>query len=605
MFGLRARLFFLVALAVLPAVGLLVFTYLEQRQDAKEASRDHALQLTRIAAGEADLVTQQGRQLLVGLSRLDEVRNRQPEACGALFGDLLDQFPLYANLGVAGTDDGLVWCSALPQSAPVNVADRLYFQRAIQNRGLGVGEYIIGRISGKASLTLGYPVTRADGAITSVVFASIDLAWLNGLARAGILPDGATVLVTDRNGTILARYPDAGDWVGRDASGSPAIAAVLSAGTGTAEVDDLDGTPRLFSFAPIAQESDVGAYLAVGLSPEAAYASADETLVRNLTMLGAVGLFVLLAAGTGSHFFILGPTRRLLAAVRHVESGDLSARSAVRGTSEIGQLAAAFDDMACALERRKAEADAAQAAIEEQAADLRRINEELEAFTYSASHDLKEPLRTIEAFSGFLIEDYADRLDDQGRDYLQRLGKASVRMRDLIDDLQALSRIGRRAEPPAPLALRPILDGIVEGMQETIEATGARVEIDASLPDVLADRARVEQIFGNLLSNALKFNTSHAPVIVVCAESVDSIYATFSVRDNGIGIDPKYHEQVFGLFQRLHRREEYEGTGAGLAIVKRAVEALGGQIWIESQPGRGAAFWFRLPLALATEQQAA
>ena len=235
------------------------------------------------------------------------------------------------------------------------------------------------------------------------------------------------------------------------------------------------------------------------------------------------------------------------------------------------------------------------AAAEQRAIELARRNEELEAFTYSVSHDLKEPLRTIEAFSQFLIEDYGEQLKGQGRTYLESLAAASVRMKRLIEELLTLSRVSRQVAPSQRVITRQIIEGVVGGMRALIEERGAIIDVQADLPDVMADRLRMEQIVGNLVGNALKFNRSEQPRISVGVREAAGRMATFYVRDNGIGIDPQYHDRIFGVFQRLHRREEFEGTGAGLAIVKRAVEALGGTVSVESEPGAGSTFLFTLP----------
>lgn len=226
---------------------------------------------------------------------------------------------------------------------------------------------------------------------------------------------------------------------------------------------------------------------------------------------------------------------------------------------------------------------------------LDRKNQELDTFTYSVSHDLKEPLRTLEAFSQFLLEDYSDRLDDQGRDYLTKLARASARMKRQIEDLLTLSRIGRQTEPLTRVGMSQIIAEIAEGMRALVEKQGGAIEVEDGLPDVLGDKLRVEQIFANLIGNALKF-TSEPPHVQVTVREVDGTAATFAVRDDGIGIDPQYHDRIFGVFQRLHRREDYDGTGAGLAIVKRAAEALDGRVWVESALGEGATFLVRLPL---------
>ena len=232
--------------------------------------------------------------------------------------------------------------------------------------------------------------------------------------------------------------------------------------------------------------------------------------------------------------------------------------------------------------------------------ELQEKTVELESFTYSVSHDLKEPLRTIEAFSQFLMEDCADGLDEQAQDYLARMSKASARLRQMIEELLVLARLGERSEEPGRVDVGEVVAGAVDALQAAVAAKRARIEVDDALPAVQGDRFRTEQIFGNLLGNALKFNQAAEPLVRVGVRSIQDGTVVFYVQDNGIGIDPEYHGRVFGVFQQLHRREEYEGTGAGLAIVKRAALALGGDVRLDSHVGQGATFLVTLPIWGAT-----
>ena len=226
---------------------------------------------------------------------------------------------------------------------------------------------------------------------------------------------------------------------------------------------------------------------------------------------------------------------------------------------------------------------------------LERRVAELDAFAYSVSHDLKEPLRAIEAFGRFVLEDYGDRLDEQGREYLERLAAASIRMQRLIDDLLALSRASRHSRP-SRVDVGRLVREVAEWMRPQIDGEGVTVEVEEGLPEVLADSTQVEQIFRNLIGNGLKFNQSGRPLVRVGFKGREGRMGIFYVQDNGIGIEPQYHERIFGMFQRLHRREEYDGTGAGLAIVKRVVEYLDGRIWVGSEVGAGSTFFVALPL---------
>jgi PAS domain S-box-containing protein len=249
------------------------------------------------------------------------------------------------------------------------------------------------------------------------------------------------------------------------------------------------------------------------------------------------------------------------------------------------------------LEQRVAE----RTAMAEQRADeLTRSNRELEDFTYVVSHDLKEPLRGIEAFSGFLLEDYADKLDEQGQKYVSVLRDSAMQMNALIEDLLQLSRIGRTPEEHATVSVESLLEDVRRDLQFALGDKKVDFRIQPELPTITCEPSRLKQVFENLISNAIKFNDKPEPVVEIACDEDEGSY-TFSVRDNGMGIDEKYHDKVFRIFQRLGTQEEHEGTGAGLTICKKIVEAHGGRIWLESKVGQGSTFSFSIPKARRQE----
>ncbi|MGB2695602.1 MAG: ATP-binding protein [Dehalococcoidia bacterium] len=242
--------------------------------------------------------------------------------------------------------------------------------------------------------------------------------------------------------------------------------------------------------------------------------------------------------------------------------------------------------------------------LETTAAELEFKNTELDAFARTVSHDLKEPLRAVQAFSQFLMEDYWQRLDAQGRDYLTLISRASERMKRLIESLLTLSRVGEDIGPPMRVELTQVIQNVLEDNTVAMMEKDVNVQVSDSLPAVRGDQVRLEHIFANLLGNALKFNKNANPTVEIGVRKIANGVATLFVRDDGIGIDSQYHERIFGVFQRLHRREDFEGTGAGLSIVKRAVESLGGQVWVESELGAGATFLFTVPIWVEPDDQA-
>ncbi len=243
---------------------------------------------------------------------------------------------------------------------------------------------------------------------------------------------------------------------------------------------------------------------------------------------------------------------------------------------------------------RTTELSASKKVAEQRAEELSQANEELEQFAYAASHDLQEPIRTLVSFSTFLRDDVGDDLSPEAATDLEHITVAAQRMKRLVTDLLALSRASRSTLKPAEVALEDCLKDSLDALRERVTETGARVE-QAPLPVVSGDRRLLTQLFQNLLGNAMKFRRGNEPpAITVAAQQQDSVWL-IEVKDNGIGIEPEYASQIFAPFKRLHGMEDYEGSGIGLAICKRAVERHGGRIWVESEPGDGSRFRFTLP----------
>jgi len=241
------------------------------------------------------------------------------------------------------------------------------------------------------------------------------------------------------------------------------------------------------------------------------------------------------------------------------------------------------------------ELELAQEALARKAQELARVNSELEDFTYSVSHDLKEPLRAIEAFSAFLAEDYSDKLDEEGQRYISVVRENAVRMRDLIEDLLRLSRIGRVTHEYTTVSAEALVEDVCRDLAFALEEKKVDLRVQPDLPGITCDEVHMKQVFKNLISNAIKFNDKPRPVVQVACRDDNGAY-TFSIRDNGLGIDQQYYEKIFKIFQRLNRREDYKDTGVGLTICKKVVEAHGGTIWVEeSRVGEGTTFSFTIP----------
>jgi light-regulated signal transduction histidine kinase (bacteriophytochrome) len=250
-----------------------------------------------------------------------------------------------------------------------------------------------------------------------------------------------------------------------------------------------------------------------------------------------------------------------------------------------GQIAAFVLDI---TDRKRAEQ-----AIQRVTDDLLRSNAELEQFAYVASHDLQEPLRMVSSYVQLLAKRYVGRLDNDADEFIGYAVDGAKRMQNLINDLLAYSRVGRRGSEFAPVSAEFLLQEALANLQLTIEDTQTKITHDP-LPAVLGDPIQLSMIFQNLLGNAMKFRGAEPPCIHIGVREEEGHWI-FSIRDNGIGLDPIFAERIFVIFQRLNDRTSYPGTGIGLAICKRIIQRHGGRIWVESQPGQGCTFFFTLP----------
>ena len=235
----------------------------------------------------------------------------------------------------------------------------------------------------------------------------------------------------------------------------------------------------------------------------------------------------------------------------------------------------------------------AERALAYEKEELTRSNAELEQFAYVASHDLQEPLRMVSSYMQLIEKRYKGKLDENADEFINYAVDGAVRMQRLINDLLSFSRVGSRGKPFELVSVEAVLAQAVRNLQLSIEESGAEIT-HQPLPDVLADESQLVLLFQNLIGNAIKFHGDRAPRMHISIESGPEEWV-FALRDNGIGIDPQYFERIFVLFQRLHERSAYSGTGIGLAICKKIVQRHGGNIWVESQPGQGATFYFSLP----------
>jgi signal transduction histidine kinase len=412
-------------------------------------------------------------------------------------------------------------------------------------------------------------------------------------------PELRYAMAVDRHGTILAHTER--QYLGQYLGDLPA----------QADLHIYRQTPELVDvISPAIVAGRQVGWIRVGIGQDKSQRQSSEiTRDGMLYALAAILVGAILAGIMGSRL-----TRRLYLIQRvadDIQSGRTQLRAEVPGDDEAARLARQFNRMLDALTAQAQALAKSHAALRDSEADVRRLNagltqrvrertaqleavvKELESFSYSVSHDLRAPLRAIDGFASALEEDYADRLDDEGRDYLRRIRHGALRMADLIDDLLKLSRVSRSELTSQPVDLsglaREILDRLAEAEPLRAVATAVQPGLGAQ-----GDPGLLRAALENLLGNAWKYSSKQAQARIEFGAGEQAGETVYFVRDNGIGFDMAHAGKLFGPFQRLHHQNEFEGSGIGLATVRRIIQRHGGRIWAESMPGQGATFYFTL-----------
>ncbi|WP_199229359.1 sensor histidine kinase [Azospirillum sp. TSO22-1] len=469
--------------------------------------------------------------------------------------------PLHADLAfqIVVTDaEGRLVLSSLASEAPVmDFSDRAYFQ-AHRDDGedrLYISTPLVGRVSGQTTIQFTRRLRRPDGAFNGVMILSVSpdkLAGYYGRAEVGLT---GSVMLVGFDRVVRARQavmPAPTPVVGSVHPDRPFFNPAQPQGV-FHSVSAIDGVARIVAYRRL-KEQPLIALVALGEAEAmAAFVERSAAVRQAEALVSAV----------------------VLAAVFAV------AWLAQRQARQQAWLVAAQAQLARTEERRTAE--------------LQRSNAELEAFAYAASHDLRQPLRTINSYLALLEQDLADRLDDETREYMAFARTGAQRMDRLIVDLLEYSRVGRRSRPFAAHPAADIIDGAVGNLEAAIGEAQATVAVAGDLPAIWGDAGELTRLFQNLIGNAVKYRAAdRAPLVRIDCRAKGAEWH-FTVQDNGIGIAPGDFERVFGIFQRLHGRDAYEGTGVGLAVCKKIVEHHGGRIWITSEPGEGSVFHVALP----------
>jgi signal transduction histidine kinase len=321
--------------------------------------------------------------------------------------------------------------------------------------------------------------------------------------------------------------------------------------------------------------------------------SAARTSVITFIAIGVALLVSVIVAALTLRRTVTKPLEELTDSSRVVAQGELSQSLLVDGPLEIAQLGRDVDAMRQRLVRELEALQAAHSQLGETADELERSNAELEQFAYVASHDLQEPLRKVTSFCQMLQDRYSGQLDARADQYIEFAVDGAKRMQQLINDLLAFSRVGRVAQSRELVDLNAVAQAALDDLDEALAAAQARVMVD-DLPRLSVQATLIRVVFQNLIGNAIKFHSGATPEVRIAATEREHDWL-FECTDNGIGIEPEYAERIFVIFQRLHARDHYEGTGIGLAMCRKIVEYHGGRIWLDTEYAGGTRICFTLP----------
>jgi signal transduction histidine kinase/CheY-like chemotaxis protein/HPt (histidine-containing phosphotransfer) domain-containing protein len=599
--GLRARLLVFIALVALPLLALVLYVTISSGVRARDDARRLVEQLSRAVVNEEQDVVDQARHLMVALAEIPIVQDRRVD-CAALFARLLGEYKIYTTLGVT-SENGAVRCSAPAGLPGTTLADRPIFQRLLRAKPVFiVGEYTIGRLSGKPSLGLLYPVVNGRGELTGTVFGALDLAWLPRLLAEATLAPGTTVTLIDRNGVVFARLPDAGGWVGKNVRDT-ALARTLGARVrATDTVNDLDGRERLFAFAHLSSAPD--AIVAVGIDRRAFLGAVYRELFGIATLIFAFAVVVLAVIWFGADALLLRPLRRVIATTRRFADGDLGSRVGVTGGGgELADLGQAFDHMAETVAHRTREVERARASAEA----ATRVKSE---FLANMSHELRTPLNGIIGMTELAL---GTTLTFEQQEYLDTVQISADSLLGLINDILDFSKIeaGKLDLERVDFDVRYALDETMRPLAPRAHQKGLELayHVEDGVPAVVSgDPARLRQIVVNLIGNAVKFTEVGEVVLRVAREGpagaasseATAVTLRFSVSDTGVGIPEEKQATIFDSFTQADASttRRFGGTGLGLAIASQLVSLMGGRIWVESQPGHGSRFHVTIPFGV-------
>ena len=577
--------------ALVPLALLLVYVLYGNAEHRLAEAKASARTLATITASDVGHILANNREMLLKLSLRPAIRAMDAARCDQILWDLRETFPEFANATTVDMQ-GTALCSAVPQPGgkPVNVSKAAWFKRTLTEQAFVASNPFFGPITGRWVSVLTYPIRDEQKRMTGMLGFPVDLARFTPSVATVSLAQDTSVTIISGEGTIVWRNQDAEKWVGKNVKDHAGVRSILALKQGDLEATGVDGIARFYSVSPVV---GVDWSVAVGIPRKAVLAEALAATLLS-AFVGSAALLGIVAFVWATARRIEQPMRSLVSTVQSVKHGNREVRAETGGPAEIAQVADELNQMLDV--RREAERRLEDLLDEQRRTEVRlkKSNADLQRFAEVTAHHLQEPARRLATYAERLTQQLGGRIDDpQTRLSLEFIGQEARREQNLLRDVERYLAADQPRGTVKSIDASQTVTRILTDLRDRIDSAGAEITV-GELPPARIDAPRLEDVFSVVLNNALYHGRGEHPLRITVGAERHEGKVRYSVSDNGPGVEDQYREQVFGVFERLS--SSIEGTGIGLAILRRVVESCDGRAWIEEAPGGGCRVLFELPI---------